>query len=81
MAYERQISPTSIDELSTLNCSATLGFVGLTATDIPPDEHNSHNSQGKDFALPHLLIPWDNILEQFSALELHSEVFLGVQLC
>ncbi|PNF16754.1 hypothetical protein B7P43_G00865 [Cryptotermes secundus] len=45
MAYERQISPTSIDELSTLNCNAALGFVGLTATDMPPNEHRSHNSQ------------------------------------
>jgi hypothetical protein len=53
MAYERQISPTSIDELSSLpalNCNATLGFVGLTATDMPPNEHNSiHDNQGKHF--------------------------------
>jgi hypothetical protein len=48
MAYERQISPTSIDELSTMNCNAALGFVGLTASDMPPNEHNSHNSEGKD---------------------------------
>lgn len=45
MAYERQISPTSIDELTslpTLNCNATLAFVN----NIPTNEHNeSHNSQ------------------------------------
>lgn len=64
MAYERQISPTSIDELSTLNCNAALGFVGLTATDMPPNEHRSHNSQGKDSVLHHLLLPWGNILQQ-----------------
>jgi hypothetical protein len=51
MAYERQISPTSIDELSSLpslNCNAALGFVGLAGTDMAPDEHNNtHNNQGK----------------------------------
>jgi len=50
MAYERQISPTSIDELSALNCNTALGFVGLTLTGMPPNEENS---QGKtlDFAI------------------------------
>jgi hypothetical protein len=52
MAYERQISPTSIDELSSLpalNCNTTLDFVGLTITATPHNEHSdSHNSQGKD---------------------------------
>lgn len=51
MSYERQISPTSIDELSSLpglNCDATLGFVGLTATDMHPNEHNIiHHNDGK----------------------------------
>jgi len=51
MAYERQISPTSIDELSALNCNTTLGFVGLTSTGIPPNEDNS---QGKDTGLYHV---------------------------
>lgn len=45
MAYERQISPTSIDELSALNCNATLRFVGLTATGMPPNEDNSEEGQ------------------------------------
>ena len=47
MAYERQISPTSIDELTSLpalNGNATLAFVN----DMPANEHNeSRNSQGK----------------------------------
>ncbi|PSN49530.1 hypothetical protein C0J52_04977 [Blattella germanica] len=45
MAYERQISPTSIDELTgipALNGTATLGFVN----DMPVSEHNgSRDSQ------------------------------------
>lgn len=44
MAYERQISPTSIDELSSLpvlNGNAALGFVGLAATDMPPNSQEA----------------------------------------
>jgi hypothetical protein len=67
MAYERQISPTSIDELSALNCNAALGFVGLTTTDMPPNEHNN---QGKDSTLFHLLLPWGNMLQQAGKTEL-----------
>ncbi|XP_021923290.1 neutral and basic amino acid transport protein rBAT-like isoform X2 [Zootermopsis nevadensis] len=57
MAYERQISPTSIDELSSLpglNCDATLGFVGLTATDMHPNEHNiiHHNDEVQQEFIP-----------------------------
>jgi hypothetical protein len=88
MAYERQISPTSTDELSTTNCNAALGFVGLTVTDTPPNEHNSGNSQGKDSAYCHLLLPWGNMLQQagetelqYSSPQLCNEIFLGDQMC
>lgn len=59
MAYERQISPTSIDELAALNCNVALGFVELTATSMPPNENNG---QGKDPGSYTLLSSCGNIL-------------------